>query len=952
MDGDDDTNAVSRLISLVASLGGATVLPSEVRSTDGALWRWSDGERESLAVALAVPPADPGYIELRFAAQRAVAGPGIVAWRDLQQLPSGFVARCQRGPGTPLGPDTWSLDVARQLVVALGTWHAAGIVHAGLADVQITVHEGTAYLGPPALGAYGSEEEDWRALGERLSAMPSTEGALVRLVSALRTGASLTGDDWPALLANWLKQPVAIEDEPPRYDDFEPLGQGGMGVVVRARDRSLGRRVALKLLREGTVDAASFFAEARLTARLQHPGIVPVHDMGELQDGQPYYAMEEIRGRRLNAVLEEARRGSSERPPLIGLFARVCETVAFAHSRGVVHRDLKPANLMVGAFGDVRVVDWGVAATVGAVPRGAGTKGFAAPEQFDGGPVFPRLDVFALGVILSQILSVFGDDRSIEELTRLAQRCQASDPEARPVDAGKVADAVNAWLERRDQLVRANATYTEALTHEERAQKALARAAELRSRANGILEALETWSPIEDKRDAWALEQEAETHEAEAAVARARYEQGLNAALDHVPDHRASLDRLGELYQEQLVEAETQGRTQEAIRLHTVLEDLDGGRHRAWLRGDGAVTLVTDPPGAQVWLERYVERDRQLVPEPAGLLGTTPLHEVRLARGSWRLRIRHPDCDEVLYPVFVSRGEHWHGIPPGESEPLPILLPPRGGLSTHECYVPAGWFLSGGDRQAADPTPRRRLWVDSMIVRRFPVTVAEYVTVFLGSGSGSPVTEEWIPSLPESSGGSPLLERDSRLTNLGRWRRTDAATGPYHMDGDSPIVAVPWSAALAFAKSSRRPTRRWTLPRDAAWEKCARGVDGRAFPWGNHADEVFARCAGAQRGSYTRGAVNDHPTDCSPYGVRGLAGNVRDWCINAYQRTGEPGPRLSTGHEAAPKFRMLRGGSYTSELRQLRCCSRTALPAEWRAAMVGFRLVAPVEAFAVRPRRG
>lgn len=154
------------------------------------------------------------------------------------------------------------------------------------------------------------------------------------------------------------------------YTIVEELGRGGMGTVYRAVDARLDREVALKVSTLGQADpeeAERMHKEARVMARLEHPGIVPVHDAGELPDGRMYYAMRLIRGERLDRWAEGRTLSDC-----LGVFRKVCEAVAFAHAHGVIHRDLKPANVMIGAFGEVLVLDWGVARRRGepAEPQG------------------------------------------------------------------------------------------------------------------------------------------------------------------------------------------------------------------------------------------------------------------------------------------------------------------------------------------------------------------------------------------------------------------------------------------------------------------------------------------------------------------------------------------------------------------------------------------------------
>ncbi len=151
-----------------------------------------------------------------------------------------------------------------------------------------------------------------------------------------------------------------------RYLVQEKIAQGGMGVVLRVRDPDFERPLAVKVLLPQTLDRAEaerrFLEEAKITAQLQHPGIPPVHERGTLEDGLPFFAMKLIQGRTLAELLEDHPPGTMPvEPRLLGIFRQVVQTMAYAHSKGILHRDLKPANVMVGAFGEVQVMDWGLA---------------------------------------------------------------------------------------------------------------------------------------------------------------------------------------------------------------------------------------------------------------------------------------------------------------------------------------------------------------------------------------------------------------------------------------------------------------------------------------------------------------------------------------------------------------------------------------------------------------
>jgi serine/threonine protein kinase len=238
-----------------------------------------------------------------------------------------------------------------------------------------------------------------------------------------------------------------LEGAPPdlgtdRYRILERLGEGGMGTVWRAVDRLLGREVAIKVVSDaaaGADSAARLEQEARILAQLEHPGIVPVHEVGRLADGRAYYVMKRVRGVRL----DEAVRSESNLADRLTLFQRICEAVAFAHARGVVHRDLKPENVMVGEFGEVLVLDWGVAKRMAGdeptpggessdplpatddmlapgIRTGAGTvigtPAYMSPEQRRGeaSAVDRRADVYSLGALLHFLVAGRTPERSAQ----------------------------------------------------------------------------------------------------------------------------------------------------------------------------------------------------------------------------------------------------------------------------------------------------------------------------------------------------------------------------------------------------------------------------------------------------------------------------------------------------------------------------------------------------------
>lgn len=226
-----------------------------------------------------------------------------------------------------------------------------------------------------------------------------------------------------------LRMAAAWPELDERYEITGVAGHGGMGTVYIARDRVLDRDVAVKVLDladERGSGAARLKREAHILARLDHPGIVPVHDAGTLADGRTFYVMKLVQGRRLDGLIED-------RLPLthrLTVFGRILDAVAFAHAHGIVHRDLKPENVMAGGFGEVYVMDWGVAQDGAADAEAAvvGTPGFMAPEQEEAGAaVDRRADIFALGALLAH----FAGDEAPPALRAIAEKAREAAPERR-----------------------------------------------------------------------------------------------------------------------------------------------------------------------------------------------------------------------------------------------------------------------------------------------------------------------------------------------------------------------------------------------------------------------------------------------------------------------------------------------------------------------------------------
>ncbi|MHC4933400.1 MAG: serine/threonine-protein kinase, partial [Planctomycetota bacterium] len=229
-----------------------------------------------------------------------------------------------------------------------------------------------------------------------------------------------------------------------QYQILGFIAKGGVGEIYKARDKNLGREVALKVLRADRTEtkhiAERLVEEAQVGSQLAHPGVVPVYGLGLQKDGRPHFAMKLIKGATLATLLQDRSAPGENRPELLSHFEQLCHTMAYCHARGVIHRDLKPANIMVGAFGEVLVVDWGFGKVLGLDARGRkkrpaeptrnpvsviatlrtteegshslagsimGTPAYMPPEQALGqvDELDERTDVFALGAVLCEILT-------------------------------------------------------------------------------------------------------------------------------------------------------------------------------------------------------------------------------------------------------------------------------------------------------------------------------------------------------------------------------------------------------------------------------------------------------------------------------------------------------------------------------------------------------------------
>jgi formylglycine-generating enzyme required for sulfatase activity len=785
-------------------------------------------------------------------------------------------------------------------------------------------------------------------------------------------------------------EPTSLHGAAERYSPGELLGRGGIGVVTAALDRDTGRVVALKRLSTASQSdprvTREFLEEARVTAQLEHPNIVPVYDVGVLRDGQPFYTMRVIKRRSLSDVLyRDELRPYWPLARLLGVFLQVTRALAYAHSRGVLHRDIKPENVLLGDFGEVYVADWGIAKVqpasvihkaaeeAGASYRTSsstrGTVGYIAPEVLRGeaDKIDHRADLFALGVVLYEILTGRHPFHAPTGPGMMLATCQthprlpreivascpllledlclaliAKDPKDRPASADEVAAAIETFLEGAKEKERRR---EEALSLCQRAREPVGRFRSLEAehvrlaeQARETLKSVKGWEPVERKRPGWTLEQRAAEAERDAGRALAEAIELYTKAIGYDAECADAHRGLADLYWSRARLAEQERRPAAQVYYEALVTDHDvGGTYAELLKEDARLSLRSNPAGAHVIAQRYYERDHVLVPGEERYLGRTPLEEARLEPGSYLVTLKGTGYRDVRYPVLLGRGGHHAGE---------INLYRDDEIGEGFVYVPGGAAIFGGDPDAYDPLPRQELVVPDFAIARFPVTMREYCAFLDHLDAARPGAAD--ERAHQGREDDPPVRRGKD----GKWE-----PDPSNIEGEArklfpiedghlwnvPANTIDWFDAVAYcAWRSEVDGATVRLATEVEWEKAARGVDGRLYPWGDRFDPVFCLTRESRSFVVQPEPVGTFATDESPYGARDMAGGMREWVADIYgektaaELAAEPQPPPGT-ERGASSMRQVRSGSWRADRNWARAASRGGQFALITGAGLGFR---------------
>jgi serine/threonine-protein kinase len=578
-----------------------------------------------------------------------------------------------------------------------------------------------------------------------------------------------------------------------------------------------------------------------------------------------------------------------------------------------------------------------------------GTLSYMAPEQLAGylDQISYEADVYCLGGILFEILtgappfplkkSNFDFAKADEDrkqikwktdskiplaLKEIAKKALSYERADRFANANEMATEVEAWLTGAKQREKALEYVQIAQNLDQKASKLKEVAILLEKESLALSKTLKPWSDEKEKLPYWQKQQHCKEAKLQAELHIFEAEQALQASLLHDPYLEEAHLALALRYQEKHALAEKQKNQAEIKRYELFLKDQisflskkDQEIMNAYLNPNLEVKIEIDVDEEVdfYWIKERLEYKRLVRKTPIRLFRRKKLEQV-FHIGTHILQIEHAQYETVVYPIEIQRGIGFPQIAPSQTEAQKLKLIPKGKLPANMAYIPAGWFECGGDQQNVSNSPSaRKLWLDGYFIQKRHVTHREYLLFLndLVAQNQKELAFQYAPKNKKQDHQNHFKESQKCLEMITRadWQE------------DFPITYVNYWQALAYCEwLSKLWQIRVRLPLDCEWEKAARGIDGRIFPWGDEFDPTWCRMRQSQEVLPSPARDFDYPIDQSVYGVFGMAGNCRDWCLDTFQTEYpfEPNQRVENQDVVVPRLeemdlsisKVVRGGCW------------------------------------------
>ena len=777
-----------------------------------------------------------------------------------------------------------------------------------------------------------------------------------------------------------------------RFEVFEEIAHGAMGRIDAGWDRHLGRPVAIKTLRSDRakdVVRMRFLEEAQVTGQLQHPNIITIYELGKIK-GNVVFVMRKIDGQSLKQLIHKLRKNdqkSLEEYTLnrkVQIFVKLCQAVAFAHSRGVVHRDIKPSNVMLGDFGDVVLLDWGLCKIIGQEVRSSrsaiekwqtvhgqiiGTPSYMSPEQALGmiDQIGPATDVYGLGALFYHFITLYPpfmgksnrevvrrvlqaqliaprerkpDAKIPEELERICLKCLNRDIEKRYPTASELIADLEAFLEGKNQKTNTNQHLShtlqdlfpspqnqkveieENLFHYQAIQEDLASAQDIWQTTQQ-----QSWfdSSPQLLADRWNAHIQISRYRSESEVLLARLCEQLihyqistqlqdpqtkpiNEAESYV--NHDSIEMLCTLLASRYENAVIEGDQITQAQMSHWLQVFDPLQGEMITQNVGALYIHVRPLNAYIQLWQCRDEDGVLKKSKPKTLKSSPLLLERVPAGQYVLTA---SLDAQSDKVETSLRVH-----PGVTTRFSVTLYHKDATPRRFKHIPAGTFRSGAPQDLF--APASEIALPDVFISVYPVSAKEYLKYLIHLAITHP--QEAQVRQPRRSGD------DQPLWN---WGQDGMPYLPDDWSKNLPVIGICLDDAIHYCEwISHRKGGQYRLPTDYEWEKAARGMDGRTYPWGEIWDARYV--AGPEVWEHhLPPPIGLMGTDCSTYGIKDLVGGVREWTLqhnSLYHDFAEDKP-----------LGVIKGGSFLTDNVAGRPLWRKAfLPTHRVASDIGFRM--------------